>query len=110
MTEHLLSWILFLPLAGLLPLLFIPGSRKDLIRIWANVVAIAGFLVSIPLALRFDANASGFQFVERAPWIPSLGVQYLIGADGISMLLVMLTTLIGAVATLSSWSASCRPA
>ncbi len=105
MDQHLLSIILFTPLAGLAVLLFIPGSSKNVIRIWANVVAFAGFLVSLPLATRFDKGASGFQFVERAEWIPSLGVQYLIGVDGISMLLIMLTTVFGFIAALSSWNA-----
>ncbi|MSV28845.1 MAG: NADH-quinone oxidoreductase subunit M [Bryobacterales bacterium] len=105
MDQHLLSIILFTPLAGLAVLLFIPGSSKNAIRLWANVVAFGGFLVSLPLVTRFDKGASGFQFVERAEWIPSLGVQYLIGVDGISMLLIMLTTVFGFIAALSSWNA-----
>ncbi len=105
MSEHLLSIVLFTPLAGMFILLLIPGSRKDLIRIWANIAGLAGFLVSVPLVLRFDKNASGFQMVERYEWIPSLGARYIVGIDGISLLLVMLTTLVGALAILSSWSA-----
>ncbi len=105
MNGHLLSWVLFTPLIGAAILLLIPASKKNLIRVWANIAALAGFAVSLPLVLNFDRNASGFQMVERAQWIPSLGVQYLIGIDGISLLLVMLTTVIGVVAILSSWSA-----
>ncbi|MGB9604603.1 MAG: complex I subunit 4 family protein [Bryobacteraceae bacterium] len=105
MSEHWLSIVLFTPLAGMLVLLLIPSRRADLIRVWANVVGVAGFLVSLPLLWRFDKNASGFQMVERHEWIPSLGARYIVGIDGISLLLVMLTTLIGAVAILSSWSA-----
>jgi len=86
-------------------LLLIPGSRKDLIRWWANIAGFAGFLVSVPLVLRFDRTASGFQMVERYEWIPSLGARYIVGIDGISLLLIMLTTLVGALAILSSWSA-----
>src|SRR6266545_4465741 len=104
MDQHLLSIVLFTPLAGLLVLLFIPGTQKNLIRVWANLVGFVGFLISLPLVSRFDRAASGFQFTERASWIPSLGVQYLIGIDGISLLLVMLTTLMGFLAILSSWS------
>ena len=105
MSDHLLSIVLFAPLAGLAVLLLIPGSQKNLIRIWANIAALAGFLVSIPLVTNFDRNAAGFQMTERANWIPSIGVQYLIGIDGISLLLVLLTTLTGFIAILSSWSA-----
>ncbi len=104
MDQHLLSLVLFTPLAGLLVLLFIPGSNRNAIRLWANFVAIAGFFISLPLITRFDKSANGFQLVERAAWIPSLGAQYLIGIDGISLLLLLLTTLVGALAIFSSWS------
>jgi NADH-quinone oxidoreductase subunit M len=105
MDEHLLSIVLFTPLVGLAVLLFLPGSQKTLIKLWANLSAVAGFLVALPLVLRFDRNAAGFQFVEKFDWIPSLGVKYYIGIDGISLLLVMLTVVIGMVAVLSSWNA-----
>ncbi len=105
MNEHLLSVVLFTPLAGMLVLLLLPSSNKNLIRVWANIAGLAGFLVSLPLVWRFDKNAAGFQMVESADWIPSLGVKYMIGLDGISLLLVMLTTLVGFLAILSSWSA-----
>lgn len=105
MDQHLLSLVLWTPLVGLLVLLFLPSGNTKLIRLWANVASFAGFLVSVPLVFRFQAGASGFQFVERADWIPSLGAQYLIGMDGISLLLVMLTTLLGFLSILSSWNA-----
>ncbi len=103
MTDHLLSIVLCTPLVGLLVLLVIPSENRSLLRIWANVAAFAGFLVSLPLVFRFNSSASGFQFVERADWIPSLGVHYAIGIDGISLLLVMLSTVIGLIAVLCSW-------
>jgi len=104
MQSHILSLVLFTPLAGLLVLLFIPGENKFLIRLWANIVAAAGFLVSLPLVFGFDRFKDGYQFLERADWIPSLGVQYLVGIDGISLLMVMLTTVMGFVAIFSSWT------
>jgi NADH-quinone oxidoreductase subunit M len=105
MDRHLLSIVLLTPLAGLFVLLFIPASKKDGIRLWANAVALTGFLVSLPLAWRFRTGVPGFQFEEKADWIPSLGVHYHLGLDGISLLLVMLTTLMGWIAVLCSWSA-----
>ncbi len=105
MSEHLLSIVLLTPLAGMLVLLFLPADRKNLIRIWANIAALAGFLVSLPLVFGFDKTADGFQMVEKVSWIPALGVSYYIGIDGISLLLVMLTTVMGVIAILSSWSA-----
>src|SRR5579864_4640426 len=104
MTDHLLSIILFTPLAGLAILLLIPASQKNAIRIWANIVSLAGFLISLQLLKAFDKNLPGFQLTERADWIPSLGAQYLIGIDGISLLLIMLTTLMGFLSILYSWS------
>src|SRR5262252_313853 len=104
MTDHILSWVLFTPLIGMVLLLFIPSSQKNLLRWWANIVGIVGLLISIPLVTRFDKTAAGFQYVEKADWIPSIGATYTIGIDGISLLLVMLTTLITAVSILCSWS------
>jgi NADH-quinone oxidoreductase subunit M len=104
MDQHLLSIILFAPLAGLLGLILIPSRNKDLVRVWANVASFAGFLLSLPLVFRFRPALAGFQFEERAEWIPTLGVHYHIGIDGISLLLVMLTTVMGFLAILASWS------
>jgi NADH-quinone oxidoreductase subunit M len=104
MDQHLLSIVLLTPLAGLAVLLLLPAKSKGLIRIWANLAGLAGFLVSLPLVQRFRTDVSGFQFEEKADWIPSLGAHYHLGMDGISLLLVMLTTLMGFLAILSSWN------
>src|SRR5690242_19588261 len=102
--DHILSIVLFTPIAGLLVLLFIPSSNARAIKLWANLVALLGFAVSVPLVFQFDPKKD-FQFVERATWIPSLGATYHIGIDGLGLLLVMLTTLISVIAILSSWNA-----
>ena len=102
--DNVLNWILFTPLVGGLILLFIPGTMKDAIRWLANLFFLLGFVVSLPLVLWFNKGTSDFQFVINWEWIPSLGVQYRLGIDGISFLLVMLTTLLGIIASLSSWS------
>src|SRR5689334_14448144 len=105
MDQHLLSIVLLTPLAGLALLLFIPSKSKDFIRVWANLVAFAGFLISLPLVSRFQVGRPGFQFEESFDWIPTLGAHYHIGIDGISLLLIILTTLMGFIAMLCSWSA-----
>src|SRR6266704_693943 len=109
MQNHILSIILFTPLVGAFLLLFVPKENKDGIRWIANIFALAGLLVSIPLVpwfwqKRFEA---GFKFMEGAPnnWIPSIGAGYVLGIDGISFLLIMLTTLLGWISILSSWEA-----
>src|SRR5213075_733151 len=105
MTSHLLSLILFTPLAGMLLLLFIPSRQHKLIRIWANATAFVSMVLSFLMIGEYDKAAPGFQLVERASWIPSIGAQYLLGVDGISLLLAILTTVIGFLAILCSWSA-----
>jgi NADH-quinone oxidoreductase subunit M len=105
MERHLLSIILFTPLLGAFVLLAMPGRRDDAIRWTANVFAALGFLVSVPLWFWYDPRSAGWQFVERAEWIPSIGAEYFLGVDGFSVLLILLTTLMGFIAVLSSWTA-----
>jgi NADH-quinone oxidoreductase subunit M len=102
--QHILSIVLFTPLVGLIVLLFIPGSNPRAVKLWANVASFIGFLVSLPLVFQFD-RTKDFQFVERADWIPSIGASYHLGIDGFSLLLVMLTTVLGFLSILSSWTA-----
>ncbi len=104
MTGHLLSITLFLPLAGMLLLLLIPSSQARAIRLWSLAVSLVAFAVSLVALARFSNSAGGFQLVERAPWIPTLGVQYALGIDGISLLLMLLTTVICPIAFLASWN------
>src|SRR5882724_7888971 len=105
MDQYLLTIVLFAPLAGFLVLLFLPAARKDLIRLWANLASFATFAISLLLVTGFQADRAGYQFEEQAVWIPSIGAHYHIGIDGISLLLVMLTTLMTFLAVLCSWSA-----
>ena len=107
--NHILSIILFTPLVGAAILLFIPKENKNAIRVLANIFAVAGLLVSIPLVPWFWAvkDNPGFKFMEGAAnnWIPTIGAGYFLGIDGISFLLIMLTTLLGWISILSSWNA-----
>jgi NADH-quinone oxidoreductase subunit M len=109
MQSHILSIILFTPLVGALVLLFVPKENKDAIRWIANIFALGGFLISLPLVPMFWAQRfePGFKFLEGTPnnWIPSIGAGYNLGIDGISFLLIMLTTLLGWISILSSWTA-----
>src|SRR5918992_1541192 len=103
--SNLLSLILFTPLVGALLLLFVSKRSENAIRWIANLFAAAGFLVSVPLWFWYDAQNPEYQFVERLPWIPSIGADYFLGVDGFSVLLILLTTLMGFIACLSSWTA-----
>ena len=104
-AHHILTVVLFTPLAGAVLLLFIPREMETAHRIAGNVFGVLGFLVSLPLLRWFNLNWGGFAFEESAEWIPSIGAKYHLGIDGISFLLVLLTTLLGMIAILSSWSA-----
>src|SRR6476469_3720478 len=107
LQDHLLSVITFTPLVGAVLLMAIPAFKRsdDAVRWVANIFGTLGFLVSLPLWFRFDRAAAGFQFIEKSPWIPTIGVSYHFGVDGISTLLILLTTLLGEIAILSSWTA-----
>jgi NADH-quinone oxidoreductase subunit M len=101
----LLSLILFTPLVGAILLLFMNRRNANGIRWIANIVTAIGFLVSVPLWFWYNAQNPEYQFVERLPWIPSIGADYFLGVDGFSVLLILLTTLMGFIACLSSWDA-----
>ena len=101
----LLSLILFLPLMGAALLLFIPKENGNAIRWIANLFGLVGFLISLPLWFWYGSEDAQFQFVERIPWIPSVGAEYFLGVDGFSSLMVLLATLFGSIAILSSWTA-----
>jgi NADH-quinone oxidoreductase subunit M len=105
MSQHLLSIILFTPLAGALILLLVSKKSENAIRWIANIVTLIGFLVSVPLWFWYQPSGADFQFVERAPWIPSVGAEYFLGVDGLAVLLILLTTMMGFIAVLSSWTA-----
>ena len=107
--SNILNIVCFLPLAGLILIMFIKRESENAIKWVANVTAFIGFLVSIPLLTSFNnprfISPNGFRFIYEHSWIPEIGANYKFGIDGISMLLVLLTTLLGFVAILSSWSA-----
>jgi NADH-quinone oxidoreductase subunit M len=109
-NSHILSLMTFLPLAGAAVILTVPGGRDNLVK---TIAAVAAFL-PIPLAVQlwftYDRTVAGvnvasqFQFVEHFSWIPSINVEYFLGADGISMPMIMLTTIISFLAVIGSWN------
>ncbi|HNS71973.1 MAG TPA: NADH-quinone oxidoreductase subunit M [bacterium] len=102
-TMPILTILTFLPLAGALVLLFVPRQQEALIRYFTLVLTLAVFLLSLPLFTAFDGANSGFQFEENRSWIPSAGIGYHLGVDGISLLMVMLTAFLTPLVILSSW-------
>jgi len=102
----LLSVILFTPTLGALFIMFfISKERVNLIKWLAFLITLLDFVFSLFLLRYFDPSTNAFQFVEQYPWIPSIGVEYFLGIDGISILLVLLTTLLAAISVICSFSA-----
>lgn len=99
---HLLSFLIFLPLAGIVPLLFIRNDSFS--RYWTLIITSIVAVCSIPLITGFDATTIKYQFAENHVWIQSLNINYTIGIDGISILLFLLTTFIMPFCVLASWS------
>jgi NADH-quinone oxidoreductase subunit M len=98
----ILSLIVFTPLIGVAALLLIPGRNHRLIRWVALAAALATFGLSLFL-LGYDASGAEFQFREDLEWIPAFGMGYRLGVDGLSVVLVLLTTILSVVAIVYSW-------
>src|SRR6188768_4038109 len=106
MTSHLLSFIVFLPLVGALLVLLVPNRDEKgaaMVRQLGLVVSLVVFFFTLLLWGRFDAGSAEFQFVEQASWIPAFGIDYHLGVDGISLLLIVLTGFLTPISLLSSW-------
>ena len=100
----ILSLLTFIPLAGAMILLFVDKENKGLVRGTAFTITMVNFLLSLPLYFNF-AQTHEMQFVEKAEWIPDFGAYYHMGIDGISMFLIILTTLTCVICVASTWSA-----
>ncbi len=98
----LLSLIIWLPVVGSAILLALPRNDR-LIRWFTLTVAVADFLASLPLFFSFDKSFPGMQFVEKHSWIKAWNISYFLGVDGISVLLVLLSTLVTILCVLISW-------
>ncbi len=97
----ILSTLVFLPLVGALALLAVPN--ESFARIWTLIITTITAVISLFLYPRFDTTTAKYQFGEHCSWIPSLNINYTLGIDGISLLLVLLTTLIMPICILASW-------
>jgi len=109
--ENILNIVCFFPLVGVVLIILWPrGEGSDNAVKWiANIVSFLGFLISLPLITQFNnplyIEATGMRFVIRTDWVEAIGAQYHFGIDGISLLLILLTTLLGFISILSSWTA-----
>jgi len=104
-----LSLITFLPLVGAVIVLCLPRERYDQIRWTSLLVSLFPLGLSIALWAGLDPSKTGFQFVEQAPWITAVGINYHLGVDGISVPMVFLTALLTTLAILYSFIITDRP-
>ncbi len=104
MENHLLTLMTFIPLAGMVVILFTRSESKDTHR-WLSLLA-----TGIPLVMAaylwfaFDRNTAAMQFVERYPWIPQFQIYYSVGIDGISAPMILLTALLSFLCVIASWN------
>lgn len=103
-TDHILTWVTFLPLVGAV-LLWTVVRREAQARLFAMAIALADFVLSLHLWFHFDLGRGDDQFVERVAWLFNGQISYHLGLDGISLVLVMLTTFLGPLVVLSTWRA-----
>jgi NADH-quinone oxidoreductase subunit M len=102
--DHILTYMTFIPLLGAVIVLCLPSDAKSLIK-WVSVAAtVPPLLLAIWLFVNFDRSATGFQFMKQAAWIPSFNIQYIVGVDGVSITMVLLTALLSFICIFASWN------
>lgn len=107
LSLYILSWVIFSPLLGVLVLLFLPKDRRNLLRWTAVLASMGAFVLSLVMLAQFDQANASLQMVERLQWFQLAGMQieYYLGVDGLSILLVLLTTFLTPISIISTWSA-----
>ncbi|MCM8794499.1 MAG: NADH-quinone oxidoreductase subunit M [Candidatus Omnitrophica bacterium] len=108
MMSYCLSWLVFLPLVGMVVVLCLPRRWEGVIKAVSAAATFAPLVLSLLLAARFDPAAAGFQFEEKVSWIAPINVWYHLGMDGISLPLVFLTALLCFLGTIASFSIPTR--
>jgi NADH-quinone oxidoreductase subunit M len=105
MNTWILTILTFIPLLGVLALLFVNTANQRIIKVTALAFSLLNALLSLYIYFGFAADSSSMQFVVNKSWIDSLGISYHLGVDGISLFLILLTTFLTPLAILSSWTA-----
>ena len=102
--KHILSILIFLPIALAIPAYFFGRKNEKLIKVYTLIASLLTFGLSVYLYFIFSPDTGEFQFVEKAMWIKLINAQYFVGIDGISLLLILLSTLIFPVSIIASWN------
>jgi len=107
LSFSILTWVTFTPVLGVLVLMFLPKDRRNLLRWTAVLASMGAFVLSLVMLSQFDQANASLQMVERLPWFQLAGIEieYYLGVDGLSILLVLLTTFLTPISIISTWSA-----
>lgn len=103
MQLPILSLLIVFPLLGTLLLIFLPRKEHRLLKLTTLGISLVEFALSLPLWFRFDSASGAMQFTERYNWLPQYGISYILGMDGFSLLLVLLTTFLTPLCVLATW-------
>ncbi len=103
-NNYLIPYLLLIPLIGGILILFIGKNKENFIRYFGLAISLIVFIISLIIYFGFDDTEGGFQFLYRFSWIENLNISFYVGIDGLSLLLVLLTTFITPLTLLSSWS------
>ena len=101
--SSLLTWMTFVPVLGALVIAFLPGQSKALHRYVALGFSAVPLVLAVPLMLGFDRTTTQIQYWTQVPWISAFNIEYLIGVDGISVTMVLLTALLSFLCVIASW-------
>ena len=107
--NHWLTILTLVPFLGGIVIAGLGAERKNLARGLALATSLVGIGGALCMWVQFDAKSGGLQFVEKADWVPSLGIQYFLGVDGLGLLMVLLTAIVTPLAILASWRLDDRP-
>jgi NADH-quinone oxidoreductase subunit M len=108
LDSHQLSLLVFLPLLGSIAVGLLPRAHKKSIRVVSLACSLLVFALSVKVFADFDLYQPGMQFIEHRPWIPSPPIGYHLGIDGLSLLLILLTTFLTPLSVLASWTSITR--
>jgi NADH-quinone oxidoreductase subunit M len=106
--SYVLSLVTFIPFVGALALLAVPKGKPQVIRVVAAISSGAAFMVSLWLWSNFNPTTADFQFIEKVSWVPTFSIQYFMGVDGLSLMMVVLTTLLTLLAVIGSFHIETR--
>jgi|TARA_B110001454_G_scaffold16972_2_gene15247 NADH-quinone oxidoreductase subunit M len=102
--ENILNWIIWFPIIGMVAIAFIPRDKENVIKITAAVATGLQFLLTLVLWQNYDAGNGNMQFMVRAEWIPSFNISYILGVDGLSLPMAILTALLCFIGVFVSWN------